>query len=195
MSGSRADQDGQHSSWRPPGGRGRRRLVLLQLLASCCTSVLAESMQAGSLVLEGTVPADVLADGVVQRQGRNLGESPRELRPLIKKPAGGLTVRWARSTTVPPPRLPRQSPHNSYTAKPKPAHFIQPAFLLPFGQRLTKDSSLLVRQQPHKMSSSLPTSGNGTSVPPWCRWSALRMAEQRSSTTLEFQTERLLRLF
>jgi len=120
--------------------------VLLQLLASCCTSVLAESMQAGSLVLEGTVPADVLADGVVQRQGRNLGESPRELRPLIKKPAGGLTVRWARSTTVPPPRLPRQSPHNSYTAKPKPEHFIQPAFLLPFGQRLTKDSSLLVRQ-------------------------------------------------
>ena len=60
-----------------------------------------------------------------------------------------LPLRWARSTTL-PPRVARQSPVASPPAKPIPEHFIQPAFLLPFGQRLTKESPLLRQVSVHK---------------------------------------------
>ena len=58
-------------------------------------------------------------------------------------------LRWARSTTL-PPRVARQSPAANPPAKPIPEHFIQPAFLLPFGQRLTKESPLLRQVSAHK---------------------------------------------
>merc|ERR1719209_2133343 len=125
-------------------------------------------MQEGSPELE-TPPGSLQeTDGEGVRQGRDLveeqaptlggwtpstgsvgrgGAAARELRPLIKKASGSLAaVRWARSTTV-RPRLPRQSAQlGQVAAKPKPEHFIQPAFLLPFGQRLTKESTAQARK-------------------------------------------------
>jgi hypothetical protein len=68
-----------------------------------------------------------------QRQGRNL-EDAHESRPLIKKPPGSMTIRWARSTTE---RTLRQSWTPSL---PKPEHFPKPAFLLPFGRKISRGS-------------------------------------------------------
>jgi len=181
MGGSRPDEDGQNSSWRPPGKpenllrrrRDRKAPVGLPwlLMLATCSSTLADSMQEGSPELE-TPPAHLDTDVESLRQGRDLVEqqvkvrgelveptlagwtpsagvqvpivapASRDLRPLIKKASSSLpAVRWARSTTV-RPRLPRQSALlGQVAAKPIPEHFIQPAFLLPFGQRLAKEST------------------------------------------------------
>jgi len=70
-----------------------------------------------------------------QRQGRNL-EDEHESRLLIKKPPSSKTIRWARSTTE---RTLRQSWTPSL---PKPEHFPKPAFLLPFGRKISRDSQI-----------------------------------------------------
>lgn len=167
--GLRADEDRQNSSWRPPGGAGewdgcrrspgegregrsrsplgRSRLFLVLLLLAVSNHQASASppqdMEGVPVqVNEGILPSDLASDATSRRQGRNLEEVQHELRPSIKKTGPGLTVRWARSTTL-PPRVARQSPAANPPAKPIPEHFIQPAFLLPFGQRLTKESPLL----------------------------------------------------
>ena len=69
------------------------------------------------------------------RQGRNL-EDEHESRLLIKKPPSSKIIRWARSTTE---RTLRQSWTPSV---PKPEHFPKPAFLLPFGRKISRDSQV-----------------------------------------------------
>merc|ERR1719362_2771501 len=88
MSGSRADEDGQNSSWRPPGKpeqQLRRKPLCCRkaslggrwpwlLIFAICSSTLAESMQEGSPELE-TPPGSLQqtdVEGV--RQGRDLVE-------------------------------------------------------------------------------------------------------------------------
>eukprot|EP00092_Neocalanus_flemingeri_P040469 GFUD01044072.1.p1 GENE.GFUD01044072.1~~GFUD01044072.1.p1 ORF type:complete len:753 (+),score=125.16 GFUD01044072.1:289-2547(+) len=157
-----------NSSWRPPGKNKekywsifgissnkllRRSLtsyILWQLLACLPNIVVCESFETGTFpnaakqpgLLEGSsisqLPDIELEqhENEDQRQGRNL-EDVRESRPLIKKPPSSMTVRWARSTT-------ERSLQQSWTPSlPKPEHFPKPAFLLPFGRKISRDSQTL----------------------------------------------------
>lgn len=165
-----------NSSWRPPGKttgkywsifglcsskllrRSLTSYILWQLLACLPNIVVCESFETGVLQNDAAQPKIIPESSIShlpeveleehenrdQRQGRNL-EKEHESRLLIKKQPSSKIIRWARSTTE---RTLRQSWAPSV---PKPEHFPKPAFLLPFGRKIARDSQI------HRKASTVDT--------------------------------------